>query len=104
MGVYGDDMLYGLVNSAEGIIGFLKLGVLLVTAVISRMRDSNGCLGFTGVSLKKSRPSVFIELEISRKNLRKPMISCLDDSESRHIENQKDSLLINDGSLVVRRI
>lgn len=97
VGAYGDDMLYGLVNvSAEEIIGFLELGVLLVTAVIAHMRDLNGCLDFAGISLENFRPSVFfIESEIFRKSLRKPMISCLDDiSVSRHTEKIKDALLI----------
>lgn len=100
VGFCGDDMLYGHVNvnSAERIVDFLELGVLLViTAINTRMRDLNGCLHFTAIILKRSRPSVFIiDSEISRKNLRKPMISgCLDDSESRHnltsIENQRFS-------------
>lgn len=91
MGVYGDNILYCLVNGVEGIIGFLELGVLLVNAVITRMRDLNGCLDFNGTSLKNFRHGVFIELEISCKNLREPIISRLDGSESRHVEI-KDSL------------
>lgn len=81
-----DYILDFLVNGVEGIIGFLEFGLLLVTAVITRMRNLDGCLDFTGTSLKNFRPSVFIELEISRKNLREPIISCLDGSESRHVE------------------
>lgn len=82
-----DYILDCLVNGVEGIIGFLEFG-LLVTAVITRMRNLDGCLDFTGTSLKNFRSSVFIELEISRKNLREPIISCLDGSASRHVETK----------------